>query len=68
MGALFRDGDAWAVFTASDGVAALTHVEIGHSNGEEAEVLKGLAVGDRVILHPGDQVADGVSIEARSQG
>lgn len=67
MGALFRDGDAWAVFTAADGAATLAHVEIGHNNGEEAQVLNGLAVGDRVILHPGDQVMDGVSIEARSQ-
>lgn len=68
MGALFRDGEDWAVFAMADGTARLRHIEIGHHNGRTAEVLQGLGEGDRVILHPGDQIQDGVRIEPRAQG
>ena len=65
LGALFRDGDSWAVFVAANGAASLRHIEIGHSNGRYAEVLDGLAEGAKVILHPSDLIADGVRVEAR---
>lgn len=67
LGALFRDGDSWAVFVAEDGVAKLRHIEIDHSNGREAEVLDGLAEGTTVILHPGDRISDGVRVLSRSE-
>lgn len=66
LGALFRRGEAWHVFKAVDGAAMLTPVGIGHRNTRFAEVTEGLAAGDAVILHPGDRVVDGVSIEARA--
>lgn len=65
LGALFRDGEAWAVFVAEDDTANLRHIDIGHSNGRAAEVLKGLTEGESVILYPGDRVSDGVRILAR---
>jgi HlyD family secretion protein len=68
LGALFRDGDAWAVFVAEDGVARLRHIEIDHSNGRHAEILDGLAEDTDVILYPGDRIADGVSVRSRSGG
>ncbi len=61
--ALFRDGSDWAVFLVREGRAALTRVEIGQENGLQAEILKGLSAGDRVIVHPGDLVKEGVKIE-----
>ena len=67
LGALFRDGDSWAVFVAEDGVAKLRHIEIDHGNGREAEVLDGLAEGATVILHPGDRISDGVRVLSRSE-
>lgn len=67
LGALFRDGESWAVFVAEDGLAKLRHIEIDHSNGREAEVLAGLAEGATVILHPGDRISDGVRIVSRSE-
>ena len=67
LGALFRDGDSWAVFVAEDGVAKLRHIEIDHSTGREAEVLDGLAEGTTVILHPGDRISDGVRVLSRSE-
>jgi HlyD family secretion protein len=65
-GALFRDPTGeWAVFALRDERAVLTPVKIGHSNGLEAEVLSGLATGDRVVLHPSDRVTSGVQIKGR---
>jgi HlyD family secretion protein len=63
--ALFRVDDTWTVFALRDGRAAQTPVKIGRRNAIEAEVLSGLAEGDRVIVHPGDTVADGVLVTPR---
>jgi HlyD family secretion protein len=65
LSALFRDGDAWAVFVAAQGRARLRHVSIGESNSREAQVLDDLAEGERVVLHPSDRVEDGGRIIAR---
>jgi HlyD family secretion protein len=62
MGALFRRGADWAVFKARDHAAHLQVVELGARNADLAEVTKGLAAGDVVILHPSDAVQDGVRI------
>ena len=63
--ALFRDGDAWAVFIEQDGMAAQRRVEIGRRTGLEAEILSGLSAGERIVVHPSDQVAEGVLLVAR---
>ena len=65
LGALFRDGDRWAVFVAESGRAQLRHVEIDHSNGRQAQITAGLSDGDTVILHPSDLIMDGVRIVPR---
>lgn len=61
-GALFRSGDRWSVFRVEDGRARLREVRLGHRNPSEVEILSGLREGDRVVLHPGDQVKDGVRV------
>ena len=66
MGALFRDGAQWAVYTIEDHVARLRHVELGHLNETQAEVLKGLNRGTEVILHPNDRIADGIPVRPRT--
>ena len=49
---------------ARDGTRARLHsVKPGRSNGVETEVLDGLREGDRVVVYPGDKVADGSRIE-----
>ena len=68
VGALFRIAGDWALFVVEDGQATLRRLEIGQMNGTEAEVLGGLAVGETVILHPSDRIADGVLVEARPNG
>jgi HlyD family secretion protein len=64
-GSLFRTGDSWSVFKVVDGAAALQPVEIGQRNGLEAQVLGGLSESDTVILHPSDDVMDGVEVTRR---
>lgn len=64
--ALFRDGERWAVFAEEGGQASLRHVEFGRRNGLEAEITKGLEEGTSVVLHPSDQITDGLMIEGRS--
>ncbi|MES9861655.1 MAG: HlyD family efflux transporter periplasmic adaptor subunit [Candidatus Thiodiazotropha sp. LLP2] len=63
--ALFRDGNAWAVFVEQNGLAIQRQINIGRRTGFEAEVIDGLASGERIIVHPSDKIADGVLIEAR---
>lgn len=63
--ALFREGEAWAVFCLRNGQAALQLVQIGQRNGLEAEVLDGLKEGDRVIIHPSDRISPGASVSSR---
>ncbi len=62
--ALFRSGQKWATFVVEDTKARLRLVDIGRRNDSHAEVLKGLSVGERVIIHPSDQVSDGVRVDA----
>jgi HlyD family secretion protein len=40
-------------------------VKIGRQNGLEAEVIEGLSADDRVVIHPSDQVEDGVHVRQR---
>ena len=66
--ALFRTGDAWSAYVVREGRARLVPVETGRRTGLLAEVLAGLAEGDRVIVHPGDAVEDGVRVRERPTG
>ena len=66
-GSLFRQGDAWAVFVVRGGRARFQRLEVGRRNGLEAEVLAGLAAGDRVVLHPGDTLKDGSRVTPRAR-
>jgi HlyD family secretion protein len=64
--ALFREGDRWAVFVNQNGKASLRHIKIGRRTGLEAEILEGLKPGEQIVIHPGEQIADGVLIEDRN--
>ncbi len=63
--ALFRHQDDWAVFRAADGVAHLQKVQIERDNGTVANVLDGLAPGDRVVLFPSSSLTDGQRVAQR---
>jgi len=63
--ALFREGRDWAVFLVEGDTAELRQVEIGHNNGVQAQVVKGLESGDRVILYPASGLSDGMRVAQR---
>lgn len=67
LSALFRTGNDWTVFVLKDGVLARRTVRIDHMNDQAAEVLERLAPDEKVVLHPGDTLADGMAAEIRSQ-
>ncbi len=64
-GALFRDGENWAVFVIEEKLARLKHVEVGENNGLQVQIISGLKAGDQIVQHPSDQLADGVEVEIR---
>jgi HlyD family secretion protein len=65
LGALFRDGESWAVFVVDGEVARVRRIAIGERTMRRAQVLDGLAVGEAVLLHPSDRIADGVAVAVR---
>jgi HlyD family secretion protein len=65
VSALFRDGDHWAAFAVDHGRASRRRLELGHKNGDEAEVTAGLSPGDQVIAYPVDTLAEGAKVVGR---
>jgi HlyD family secretion protein len=64
-GAVFRLGEGWAAFRASGKRIEAVTVELGRRSQAEVEIRSGLALGDPVVLYPGDRVADGVTFRER---
>lgn len=62
---LFREKDQWAVFKVVEGKARKTGVEVGRSDGILSEIIRGLDLGDRVVVHPSDKILDGTLVEQR---
>lgn len=65
IGALFRHQGDWALYAVAAGKAQLTPVQLGRFSMTHAEVISGLKEGDTVVMHPSDQVADGVAVRER---
>jgi HlyD family secretion protein len=66
LGALFRQGDDWAAYTVEEGRARLRRLQIGARNQRFAQVVGGLKAGDEIVLHPNDQVKEGVRVAPRT--
>ncbi len=60
--ALFRAGAGEALFVVAGGRARLVPVEVAGRGGGLAALARGLDPGVRVVLHPGDRVADEVRV------
>ncbi len=65
LGALVRADGGWAVYRMADGRARLTPIKVGALTDREAEVLSGLAAGDRLVVFPSDKVRDGARVRPR---
>jgi len=68
LGALFRQGEGWALYRVVGDRAVLTPVETGIADGNYRVVVSGLEPGAQVILFPGSAVTDGQRVEARKPG
>ncbi len=68
VSALFRQNGQWAVFREVSRRAVLTPVVIGRQTTLDAQVLSGLAEGDRVVAFPGNRLRDGTRVIARPAG
>ena len=62
---LFRHDGNWAVFVVDGDTLRRRIVGIGQRNDQVAEVLEGLAAGDRVVAYPGESLADGAKVKQR---
>lgn len=65
LSAAFRSDNGWAVFVAVDGLAERRDVTLGRRNDRVVEVLNGLEANERVVTHPSDDIAAGVSLVER---
>jgi HlyD family secretion protein len=63
--ALFRHEEGWAVYVIEGEQARLRVVQVGRRNGFEAQITEGLEPGARVVVHPSEQVVDGVTVRVR---
>jgi HlyD family secretion protein len=63
--AAFREHDGWSVFVVDKSRARRRSVQIGHRNQTEAEILNGIGAGEDVILHPFNQLREGVRVRAQ---
>ena len=63
--ALFTTADQWNVFVLRDGRARLQRVGTGRMSDTEAEITAGLSANDTILVHPSDQIHDGVRVAAR---
>jgi HlyD family secretion protein len=63
--AVFRRGDGWAVHAVEDGRAAVRAVTPGRRTGLAVQIEDGLTEGAQVVIHPGDDVEDGVRVRVR---
>ena len=60
--ALFRSDDQWRAFRIENGRARSIEVTVGIGDGNDREVLQGLALGDRVVLYPRSDLLDGARV------
>ena len=68
VGALFRQGEGWAVFLVEDGRARLRSIQLGQRGRQAAEVVSGLSEGARVVVYPSDAVTDGARVSIAGEG
>jgi len=67
VSALFRNGDVWSLFVVQDGRARLRQVEVGRRTPITAEIKSGVEADEEVIVHPANEITDGIRVEPRRQ-
>lgn len=65
VSSLFRGNEGWRVFVIEHGKAVDKPVRIGMRGAVQAEVLDGLSPGVRVVVHPTNELSDGMRVTFR---
>ncbi|MDX2242922.1 MAG: HlyD family efflux transporter periplasmic adaptor subunit [Leptolyngbyaceae cyanobacterium bins.302] len=66
ISSLFRcNQSAWCVFVVENNKAYQRQIAIGYRSDREAEVKQGLNQGETVILHPTEQIKEGIQVTSR---
>jgi len=65
LSALFRQNEIWSVFKVINGKVVLQAVEVGHKNDRFAEIKSGLDLDEQIIIHPGNNIEEGISVVKR---
>lgn len=63
VSSIFRGEKGWNVFVVKGGKAVQTEITIGKRGTYYAEVLDGLAEGDTVVIHPTNDLDDGMRVK-----
>jgi HlyD family secretion protein len=63
---LFRESDEWSLFVVENKHAILKNVQIGKMNSFEAQIITGVVEGEKVILHPGNEIKNGSLVTERN--
>ncbi|MCO5106464.1 MAG: efflux RND transporter periplasmic adaptor subunit [Burkholderiaceae bacterium] len=63
--AVYRCAEGWCAFVVDDGRAKRRVVKIGQRNSLEVQLLEGVAEGDTLVRHPGNDLEDGARVAAR---
>lgn len=67
IAALVRRGSTWTVYVAQEGRASERNISVGAMNDDVAEITSGIAVDEKVILHPPDILTDGGRVSETAQ-
>jgi HlyD family secretion protein len=62
VGALFRQGDGWAVFVVEEGRVRRQMVQLGQRNENDGQITGGLEAGATIVLHPPDTLTDAARV------
>jgi len=65
LSALFRQNGVWFVFKVINGTVVLQAVTVGERNNFFAEIVKGLSVGEQVVVHPNNGIEAGIKVTQR---
>ena len=65
VSSLFRGKSGWHLFVIEDGKAVEKAVTLGMRGTWQAEVLTGLKEGPRVVVHPSNELKDGMEVQVR---
>ena len=65
VSSLFRGKNGWHLFVIEDGKAVEKAVALGMRGTWQAEVLTGLKEGQRVVVHPSNELKDGMAVQVQ---